>query len=338
MKTKQKHLIPLILIIFIVYLIQLPLNSAENTLIQQPTQENSAYQSIQEAINNANHSDIILIPPGFYQENLIINKSITLQGQNKQSTHLQPANPNYPTILIQHHNVHINNITITNSSFAFYIVSDKNITNTTITQTILSNNTAAIFLGQHSHHNTIYQNTITTQGQDALYLYNSHNNSIHQNIIKNQTNYAIVLWNNSKHNIIHTNTIIHNHRGIGLKQWSTSNTINKNLLCDNTFSLHISHSFQNNISSNIFCNNTYALYLVDCSENTISNNTITHNTYGIYTLDSINNTITDDNIFLQNTYDTSERSKTFQTPGYTLWSSFISLFFILIIKKQQKTQ
>jgi len=136
--------------------------------------------------------------------------------------------------------------------------------------------------------------------------------------------------------MIYNNTITNNHRGIGIKRWSNTNNITNNILCNNTFAIHILHCFKNSIYSNIFCNNTYGLYLVDCSENTISNNTLTHNIYAIYTLDSINNTITTDNIFLQNTYDSSERSKTFQAAGYTLCFTFISLFFILILKKQQK--
>jgi nitrous oxidase accessory protein len=336
MNTHRKnYIISLLLLIFILCIQLSAVSSAEKILLvnlQQNT--NDSYQSIQEAINNANHSDTILLSPGTYRENLIINKSITLKGQHKNKTLLQPTDTSYPAILIQNHNVHINNITIINASIAIYIVSNKNITNTVITNTILQNNTAGIFLGQQSHHSSIYKNTIFSTNGDGIYLYNSNHNKIYQNNISNQSNYGIVLSNSSQYNMIHTNTLTNNEQGIGLKRWSNTNNITNNILCNNTFAIHILHCFKNSIYSNIFCNNTYGLYLVDCSNNIISNNSLTYNYYGIYSLDSINNTITTDNIFSQNTYDNSQRSKTFQTPGFTLLYSITIFLLVFLIKKR----
>ena len=44
------------------------------------------YQTIQDGINNADNSDIVYVFNGTYNENVVINKSITLRGESNEST------------------------------------------------------------------------------------------------------------------------------------------------------------------------------------------------------------------------------------------------------------
>jgi nitrous oxidase accessory protein NosD len=44
------------------------------------------YKTIQEAINNASSGDTIFVRKGIYTENIVINKSITLIGEDREST------------------------------------------------------------------------------------------------------------------------------------------------------------------------------------------------------------------------------------------------------------
>ena len=44
------------------------------------------YQYIQDGIDNANNGDMILVQDGYYTENIVIDKSISLLGENKTTT------------------------------------------------------------------------------------------------------------------------------------------------------------------------------------------------------------------------------------------------------------
>lgn len=67
------------------------------------------YTQIQDAIDNANEGDTIFVYNGIYYENIIINKGLILQGENKDATILQ-ASHNTNAIRINN----VANITITN--------------------------------------------------------------------------------------------------------------------------------------------------------------------------------------------------------------------------------
>lgn len=59
------------------------LNSAEITISKE---KGAKYQSIQQAIDNAKDGDSILIKPGIFQENVVVNKSIRLKGSGPNKT------------------------------------------------------------------------------------------------------------------------------------------------------------------------------------------------------------------------------------------------------------
>ena len=48
-----------------------------------------SFNSIQQAIDAASPGDVIFIQPGFYQESLIIRKSLIIQGANPQQVIIQ---------------------------------------------------------------------------------------------------------------------------------------------------------------------------------------------------------------------------------------------------------
>ena len=45
-----------------------------------------SYPTIQEAINNANEGDVIFVRHGTYYENLVVNKSVSLVGEDRETT------------------------------------------------------------------------------------------------------------------------------------------------------------------------------------------------------------------------------------------------------------
>ena len=72
----------------------------------------SEYESIQEAVNEALDGDIIYVKAGTYRENLVINKSIILVGEDSRRTLLDGGMGDY-TILIERGGVVITGFTIT---------------------------------------------------------------------------------------------------------------------------------------------------------------------------------------------------------------------------------
>src|SRR5690554_5648684 len=69
--------------------------------------------SIQEAIDSANPGAKILLSPGEYKEDILINKSLTLTGQDGA---ILNGNMAYSTILVEASGVTISNLEIKNAS------------------------------------------------------------------------------------------------------------------------------------------------------------------------------------------------------------------------------
>ena len=99
--------------------------------------EEQTYDSIQDAINDSNNGDTIIVYNRTYYENLIINKSINLIGENKKNTIID-ANFIGNTINISTLNVTIKNFTIKNADIhGIYL---DNVENISIQNCIIKSN------------------------------------------------------------------------------------------------------------------------------------------------------------------------------------------------------
>jgi len=76
----------------------------------------SAY-SIQGAIDAAPVGGTVIVPAGTYTENIVINKSLTLIGENKETTKIKPSNNDNPVVWIKASNVTIKNLTVYNDAY-----------------------------------------------------------------------------------------------------------------------------------------------------------------------------------------------------------------------------
>lgn len=178
-------------------------------------------ESIQEAINNANEGDVIVVMPGTYQEwPIIVNKTLTIVGKDLESTVLDGAGEANVTFHIIANNVAIENFTIQNMDTSFSVqgtaIRIYRVTNITVNKIIVRNAYRGIELlssnstkitrckisnstwGIHLHEgsvnnvfvgNTIMNNSIGIYIADAESQYNAfyHNNFI------NNTGQASVL-------------------------------------------------------------------------------------------------------------------------------------------------
>jgi len=188
------------------------------------------YPSIQDAINHANIGDIIYVHEGIYYENVVVNKSVTLFGENPDLTIID-GNGTGSVITISADNVTISGFTIRNSGtnigdsgvciglFSGSVITNNKIMNNsngiglftanknTISNNIISGNHEGIFI-QASIENKVFNNTISknTNGL-GLYFY-SYNNLISGNTISNNSK-GIVIFN-SVNNIIYHNNFVDN--------------------------------------------------------------------------------------------------------------------------------
>jgi len=190
------------------------------------------YPTIQEAINNVNPGDTIFVRRGTYSENLIINKTITLIGEDRENTVIDGNNTG-DVISIQASNVVIVGFTIKSSKpytgCGIYI---ERFGNATISNNTIENNGIGIQTVRSSG-NKIYENIIWANSIGIQLFYYSSNNVIYRNVIFGNTD-GIDIYYYSISNVFYENTICSNNLGVFLLWYSDRNVFYHNNLMDNS--------------------------------------------------------------------------------------------------------
>ena len=75
-----------IFIMTLLIIISFPVALCGNTVLLTTIIVPDDYPTIQEAINNANNGDTIFVRAGTYYENLVLDKSVILSGENRETT------------------------------------------------------------------------------------------------------------------------------------------------------------------------------------------------------------------------------------------------------------
>jgi len=237
------------------------------------------YPTIQEAINAANEGDTIFVEEGIYYENVVMNKSISLIGENKNTTIID-GNRKAMCIHVTANNVTVSGFTIRKGSYhphpfggiRIYHSTGNNISNNFITD----HHVAGVFLSK-SNSNIVSRNVITNISEHisypggAIYLDSSSDNKITENTIKNATWYGIGMDNSSR-NIINGNTMTE--ASIDICD-SPRNTINDNTVANSLIGICLVRSSHNNLSKNTLTSNTgfgwgSGMEIADSNENTIT--------------------------------------------------------------------
>jgi parallel beta-helix repeat protein len=172
------------------------------------------------------------------------------------------------------------------------------VTNVTVQNTQITGFDKGIFVGANFG-NSLYENNITNNGGDGIYLYNSSNDDISgNNITKND--YGIAL-DSSSNNSISRNNIAAYDNAINL-YFSSSVNINGNNITASPVGIHLGYSSDVSISgNNITLNSYYGIRLVSTSDVSINGNNITNNKKSGMRLYSSSNNKVYRNNFVNNT-------------------------------------
>ena len=224
------------------------------------------YPTIQEAINNADEGDAIFVRSGIYYENLSVNKSVSLVGENKYGT-IVDGNFTGTVVRITADNVSVTNFTIRNGKYMGdgVIIGRWNYTTTgcNINNNIMRDNAVGIEL-REANNNTIADNLVfcplhkdgTPLCWNGILMYLSNGNIITNNTIS--SGYVALYLGGSDCNIVNCNRLCSNWYGIRV-HGSSNNTIVANEVFNNTRGIHIASytvlSINNRIYHNDFINN-----------------------------------------------------------------------------------
>ena len=289
------------------------------------------FSTISDAVMNANDNDTIIVCPGTYKENVVVDKSVKIlsYSQKPADTIVKANNSNDPVF-----NVTADNVTISGFSVMGATGYEKagiylyNSNNSRIENVNASNNSMGIYLYDSSN-NTITNNN-ASNNYNGIYLDYSSNNTLANNSMTDNTYNFILDGGQDSHfgnNIDTTNTVdgkpiyyIKNasntvydsstNAGVFYCIWCNNVSVKDLNLTKNGYGVFFwktSNSRIENINASL--NDWDGICLYYSSSNIIANNTVSsNNRAGIYLWDSSNNTITNNNA--SNNYN-----------GIVLWDS-----------------
>ncbi|UCF12929.1 MAG: right-handed parallel beta-helix repeat-containing protein [Thermoplasmatales archaeon] len=195
---------------------------------------------IQDLIDNASNGDTIYIPSGTYYENIIINKSISLIGEDKDTTIID-GNYSNSVVQITTNGVALNGFTIQNSGSGVSVYNYSGIKvlgdNNIISDNIIKSNYVGISLLE-TDYNNITDNVITSN-KWGIIVFICKNIIIYKNLVSNNDDVGILtelptLPRSSSYIKIIENDIINNHRGV--ETTSQYTTIIRNNFRNNSIS------------------------------------------------------------------------------------------------------
>jgi len=208
---------------------------AEPTTIVVPDD----YPTIQEAINAATPGDTIFVRAGTYYENVVVNKTVSLIGEDKTTTIID-GNAMESVFTVTQDHVNITGFTVRNSGgeeplFAgiqLYTASYCNISGNEIT-----NNYYGIDLIFYSNYNIVSRNNITANNKAGIMFgVQSSNNAVVKNNIMTNNEEGILICGSSNYNIISGNNITANKMiGVGVVTDSSHNVIYHNNIIKNIY-------------------------------------------------------------------------------------------------------
>ena len=250
------------------------------------------YATIQGAIN-ANSTvtgHTIKVDAGTYHEAIVVNKSLSLIGENKFNTFIDAMEVGN-AVNIRADNVNVTGFTIRNGEFAG--VHALNPRGCNLSYNILMDNYNGIYL-RNSSDNIIQGNDISGSEGQGLHLINSWSTLVSGNDISaNSNGIHMVSSNNS---VIFGNEISSSDlNGVFLSDSSYNNITANRIFLNEGRGIRLLRSQINVVSGNTILNNTYGLDFYSANNNTLFSNDVSNNRYGMWLFNSWNNSFVETN-------------------------------------------
>jgi len=245
------------------------------------------YSSIQEAINNTYEGDTIHISSGTYYENVVVNKTVSLVGENRSTT-IVDGNGTGSVVTVTHDNVNITGFTIRNSGSTISGtvpdtgISINNVSNCNVSRNILTHNYVGIFV--RPSRSTWFANNVITHNHIGIDI----NNQSTYNIISGnslQGNNVSIHVYYADFNAFFENNLTYSPVSV-IVRYSSNNTFSENEIRNGLNGIILNGADFNNISRNIMSNLEYGIQLKAYADhNFISENSITNCSYAGIDLD-----------------------------------------------------
>jgi len=241
------------------------------------------FSTVQAAINNATPGDTIFVHQGIYHENIVVNKSISIIGENKNKTMIDGGGSGV-VVRIVADNVSLSGFTIQNSgeeAFESGILIQSNFNN--ISGNIIEKNGLTGVYLNNSFGSLLFENIITDNGGDGVFLVYSSNNILFNNVVA-RNNGGVRLYSSDENNISR-NVVTHDLLGGIYLFYSSHNVLFGNVIRYNKeYGLNLDYSSNiNMIVDNFIAGNfKYGLVLGSVSGNILRNNNMTGNQFNFH--------------------------------------------------------
>ena len=261
------------------------------------------YLTIQEAVDAASAGDTIIVRDGTYNENINVNKRLTIQSENgADKTIVKAANSSDNVFKVTADYVNISGFTIKGTNkwpkAGIYF---NHVCYCNISENTASNNSIGIRLHSSSNNYITKNNASNNDNGLSLYFSSNYNTLTNNNVSNNK--YGIDLWSSSNNKIISCDF---EKDGIFPRGESYENEV-KNCYVNGKPLVYLENERDKTIiyagqvilvnSENITINGcnlsdaSVGIELLKSSDNVICNNILSHNYYGVYLKHSSNNKI-----------------------------------------------
>ena len=250
------------------------------------------YTKIQDAIDDASDGDTVFVydDSSPYYENVAINKSINLIGEDANTTIIDGSG-HKKGIYISGNWVNVSGFKVINCKADFHYegagiflgYSDYS----RISNNIIAGNTVDGICLSHSYHNIISDNKILNNGGEGINIYLSERNNFTNNYIEN--NYRGIFMNSGRHNYISNNVI--KNCGAGGVQLSLSeyNTVIQNSIIKDDAGIYLYRSYNNDVIGNNILHNRVGVTFFVGEDNFFKNNNFVFNRLHVFFSYAYNN-------------------------------------------------
>jgi parallel beta-helix repeat protein len=232
------------------------------------------YTTIQEAVNNAQNGDMILVNPGVYQENVAVDKELSIisnsyfSANQTKRTYVIGAVPESDVFDINSNNVILQ---------GFYIIGGPSGTERD-----------EVGINLEGMQNCSLTNNALLLNAIGISLKGSGDNYIDSNLVS-LGKYGIALAE-SNENVLSNNTVMTNENGISLNN-SINNTLVNNIADSNVIGILLGMAERNILDYNFIMRNAYGISGEAAKSNIMTNNSLYLNDVGVSLKGSADNTL-----------------------------------------------